>query len=163
MDNIYLKVLFDWLHIMATISWFGGMFTNMILVRPTILKVLDPPTAGKFMNELMKKTRIVVYVSIAVLFISGIPMKIINENYVSIINFSNNWQIVTFVKHVFVGILTLLAIFNFEILMPKAQKSAANGPSDELNKLKKSQEIIGKLSFLSAMIIIILSAIMLYI
>jgi len=163
MDNIYVKVFLDCLHLIATIAWFGGLFTNFIVVRPTVLATLDPPTAGKFMNVFMRKVRIVVYVSLAVLFISGIPMKISNEYYVSIINFSNNWQIVTFIKHVFVGILTLLAIYSFEILSPKFKRVASAGPSAELNKLKGIQALTGKLSMTLALIIIVLSAVMNYI
>lgn len=102
----------------------------------------------------------IVYVSLAILFITGIPLKIVSPYYVSIINFSNEWQIAMFVKHVFVAILALLAIINFDVLGPKFRKLAAKGLSPELEKLKKTQMLAGMLSVALAFIIILISAVM---
>lgn len=163
MDNPILQISFDFIHLMATIAWIGGMFFNFLVVMPTVSSTLDPPNAGKFMQAMFKRVRIVVYVSLILLFVTGIPMKIASEYYVSIINFDNNWEIVGFIKHVFVGLLALMAIYNFEILAPKVAKTAANGPSPTLLALKKRQMIFGGISFLFGIIIILLSAIMNYI
>jgi len=163
MDNIFVKTLIDWLHIMATVVWIGGMFTNFFILRPSLAKALSPADAGKLMGVVMKKTRIVVYVSIVVLGITGIPLKIINPNYISIINFENSWEIVSFVKHLCYGILVLLAVYSFEILSPKVRKVSAMGPSPALAQLQKKQANMGKLAFLTAIVILILSSLMRYI
>ena len=162
MDNILVKTLFDFLHILATAIWIGGMFTNFVILRPAVIKTLSPPEAGKLMDAVMKKTRLVVYISIVVLGITGIPLKIINENYSSIIDFENSWAIVSFIKHLCYGILVILAIYSFEILWPKLRKIAAGGASAQLQQLQKKQAIIGFLSFLTAVIILILSSLMRY-
>ena len=109
MDNVFIKTLIDWLHILATVTWIGGMFTNFVILRPAMGKVLSAAEAGKLTAVLMKKFRIVVYVSIVVLGVTGIPLKIINENYISIINFENSWEIISFIKHLCYGIMVLLA------------------------------------------------------
>ncbi len=162
MDNPVLQTILDFLHLMATIAWIGGMFINMLVVIPTVQKVLDPPTAGKFMNALFKRIRIVVYTSLVILFVSGIPMKIASEYYVSIINFDNNWEIAGFVKHVFVGLLALMAIYSFEFLSPKVAKLAKEGPSPILDGLKKRQMMLGAVAFLFGIIVIFISAMMNY-
>jgi uncharacterized membrane protein len=158
MDNVFVKSFLDLLHQLATIAWFGMLFANFVVVRGAASKTLAPNVAGPFFKLVMQKTRIIVYVSLAVLFITGIPLKIANANYVSIINFSNNWQIVMFVKHVFVAILALLALINFEYIIPRFQKLIVQGPSLRLEKTKKLQLLAGMLSVLLALIIIILSA-----
>ena len=163
MDNVFVKTLIDWLHIMATILWIGGMFTNMVILRPVMMKTLSPADAGKFMGAFMKRFKAVVYGSIVVLGITGIPLKIINENYVSIINFENNWEIVSFVKHVCYGILVILAVYSFEVLAPKMARLAANGPSPAMQALQKRQMMAGALALLSALIILVLSSLMRYI
>lgn len=162
MDNIFVKTLIDWLHIMATVVWIGGMFTNFFILRPSLSKALSPADAGKLMGVVMKKTRIVVYVSIVVLGVTGIPLKIINPNYISIINFENSWEIVSFVKHLCYGILVLLAFYSFEILSPKVRKIAAKGPSPALIQLQKKQAALGGLAFLTAIVILVLSSLMRY-
>lgn len=163
MDNFYLKVFFDTFHIMATITWFGALFTNILITQPTIRKTLDASTSTKFMSVLMQRVKIVVYISLAVLFITGIPMKIANENYVSIINFSNDWQIFMFIKHVIVALLALLVLYNFEILTRKIKKALSNEKADLVKQIKTQQAFWGKVSALLALIIIIFSAIMNYI
>ena len=160
MDNIFVKSLFDLLHLLATIAWFGTLFVNVVILRGTVQNTLAPAVAGPFMKVFMQKARMVVYVSLAVLFITGIPLKIVSPYYVSIINFSNTWQIFMFVKHVLVALLALLAIVNFEIIVPRFQQIASNGPSPELVKMKKIQQLTGMLSVVLAFIIILISAIM---
>ena len=163
MDNVFIKTLIDWLHIMATVIWIGGMFTNMVILRPVMVKTLAPADAGKFMGALMKRFRVVVYASIVLLGVTGIPLKIINENYISIINFENNWEIVSFIKHVCYGILVILAVYMFEVLSPRMAKLAPKGPSPEMKALQKRQVLLGGLAFLSAIVILVLSSLMRYI
>jgi len=163
MDNIFVKTLIDWLHIMATITWIGGMFTNFIILRPAMAKALSPAEAGKFMGAVMKRFKVMVYISIVVLGVTGIPLKIINDNYISIINFENNWEIVSFIKHLCYGILVLLAIYTFEVLAPKMGKLVAAGPSPALKALQKKQAAFGGLAFLTAIVILVLSSLMRYI
>lgn len=163
MDNIFVKTLIDWLHIMATVTWIGGMFTNFIILRPAMAKALSPAEVGKLMGPLMKRFKIMVYISIVVLGVTGIPLKIINPNYISIINFENSWEIVSFIKHICYGILVLFALYTFEVLSPKMGKLAAKGTSPELKILQKKQAAFGGLAFLTAIVILVLSSLMRYI
>ena len=162
MDNIYVKSFLDLLHIVATITWFGTLFVNFALLRGTVQKTLMPEAAGPFMNLFMKKARLVVYISFAVLFITGIPLKIVSPYYVSIVNFSNSWQIAMFVKHVLVALLGLLVLFNFEYIVPRFQKLAAKGPSAKLQKAQRSLKLAGMFSVVLAFIILVISAVMNY-
>lgn len=162
MDNPVLQTSLDFLHLMATIAWIGGMFFNFLVVIPTAQKALDPATAGKFMGMMVRRVRVVVYVSLFILFVTGIPMKIANEHYVSIINFDNTWETVGFIKHVFVALLALMALYSFEILFPNVAKHAAKGPSPELAGLQKKQKMAGAVAFLLGIIVIFLSAMMNY-
>ena len=161
--NPILQISLDFLHLMATIAWIGGMFFNFLVVMPTVNKVLDPATTGRFMGVLMKRVRVIVYSSLLILFVTGIPMKIASEYYVAIINFDNNWEIVGFIKHVFVALLAIMAFLSFEIVSPKVAKLAAKGPSPELFSMKKKQMMLGALAFLFGIAVIFLSAIMNYI
>ncbi len=163
MDNLFVKSFIDWLHILATVTWIGGMLTNFFILRPAVVKSLKPPESAKLMGTLMKRFRIMVYVSIVILGVTGIPLKIINENYISIINFENNWEIISFIKHICYGILVLLAVYSFEVLSPKIAKIATNGTSPQMQSLQKRQGLLGGLAFLTAMMILMLSSLMRYI
>jgi len=163
MDNIYLKVTFDFIHVMATIIWFGSMFSFFALVKPAMENLLDSAQQDEFMMKLMSKLKIVVYISFALLFITGIPMKIANDNYVSIINFSNNWQITSFIKHVFVALLGLLTLYNFEVYPRLFKKVILENNPVKKEKLRNLKALSGRLSMVISVIVILLSAIMKYI
>jgi uncharacterized membrane protein len=160
MDNIFVKSFLDLLHLLTTITWFGTLFVNFALLRGTVQKTLTPAVAAPFMELFMKKARLVVYISLAILFITGIPLKIVSPYYVSIINFSNSWQIAMFIKHVLVALLALMAIVSFEIITPGLQKIAAKGPTPEVEKMKRVQLLAGMVSVGLAFVIILISAIM---
>ena len=157
-----LQSILDFFHIMATIMWIGGMIINYVVIRPALSKTLEPRQANEIMSLIMKKYRIIVYVSIAVLGLTGIPMKIASEYYVGIINFENTWEIVGFIKHIFVFILAVLAIYSFEILSVKIRKAMALDSPEKLMGFQKKQKMVGGLGFLCGMLIILLSAVMNY-
>jgi hypothetical protein len=69
---------------------------------------------------------------------------------------------VSFVKHLCYGILVLLAVYSFEILSPKVRKVAEMGPSPALALLQKKQATLGKLAFLTAIVVLVLSSLMRY-
>lgn len=162
MDNIFVKSLLDLLHVLATVTWFGTLFVNFALLRSTVQQTLSPAAAGPFVGLFIKKARMVVYISLAVLFITGIPMKIVSPYYVSIINFSNDWQTVMFIKHVLVALLALMAILNFEIIGPRLQRAVQSGLQPQIERFKKLQQGAGSLSILLAFTILVLSAVMNY-
>lgn len=161
--NSILQTSLDFLHLMATIAWIGGMFFNVLAVMPTVGKVLDTATAGRFMGSLMKRVRVIVYVSLLILFVTGIPMKIANPNYHhAIISFDGNWEIASFVKHVLVALLALMALYSFEVLSPAVGKLAAKGPSPEMALLRQRQMKLAGLSFVLGIAVVFLSAMMNY-
>lgn len=160
--NPILQTSLDFLHLMATIAWIGGMFFNVLAVMPTVGKVLDPATAGRFMGSLMKRVRVIVYVSLLVLFVTGIPMKIASPHYHAIISFDSSWETASFVKHVLVALLALMALYSFEVLSPAVGKLAAKGPSPEMASLRQRQMKLAGLSFVLGIAVVFLSAMMNY-
>lgn len=162
MDNLLVKTLLDSLHVLATVLWFGGMFINFIVIRPSAAKTLNPETAGKFQKILMQRFRIIVYVSIVVLGITGIPMKIVSEHYAGIVSFDHIWGTVSFVKHLIYGVLVLLAVINFEVLAPRMAKAAKTGDLPGVLTWKKRMGISGALAMSLAITTLILSSMMRY-
>lgn len=162
MQNPVLLFSFDFIHLMATVAWIGGLFFNFLVVMPSVSKTLDPATAGRLMGVLFKRVRVLVYVSLLVLFVTGIPMKIASPYYVAIINFDTAWETVSFVKHVLVAVMALSAFYSFEVLMPQVKKLAIQGGSEKLPALRKRQALLGGLSFVLGIVVVFLSAMMRY-
>ena len=163
MDNLFVKTFLDVLHVLATVVWIGGMLVNVMVIRPTTVKVLEPSVAGKFTQAMMKRFRIFVYASIAILGITGIPMKIVSEHYVSIINFDSFWGILSFIKHLLYGVLVVLAVLNFEVISPRMARAAATSNNRQFTIWKKRLAVSGGLALISAIGTLIISSMMRYI
>ncbi len=162
MDNLIVKTLLDVLHMIATVIWIGGMMINFMVIRPVAAKKLDPSSYASFNIAMTKRFRILVYISIVILGVTGIPMKIVSEHYAGIISFEHAWGIVSFIKHLLYGLLVFLAVFNFEFASPALSKAAIMGDQIRISRWKKRMAISGALAMLVAIGTLVLSSLMRY-
>lgn len=64
-------VINNFLHLLTTVSWIGGMiFVNIVLMPSQT--VIDPPQRGKLFGAVVKRFTVVVWVSIVVLLLTGL-------------------------------------------------------------------------------------------
>ncbi len=153
--QIVLSIL-NFLHLSATVIWIGGMTTNMLVLTPSMKEALEPAIAGRFLGVVMKRFRRLIYGSILLLLLSGVPMTLLNENYLGAFQFGNTFSQLILVKHIFVTVLILLSVYAFEILAPRVAKLAAKGPSPELARLQRLQLRLAATGLLLGIIILIL-------
>ena len=156
--NTLLHIILRWIHLVATVSWIGGMFTNLLIYIPAIGKTLEPPAAGKLMGTVMKRFRVMVYISMAVFLISGILLGSLDLNSGESISSRNELVVILIVKIPLYILMLILAIVSFEVVSPRAARIAAEGPSARLQKVQKSQKIMAFTGFLLGLIILALSA-----
>ena len=158
MENDVLSILIKWVHLLATAAWIGGMFTNFFVYHPVISKELDPPTTGKLMGAVMKRYKGMVYISMGVLFLTGMMLGSIHGGSNELSSSGNSWVFILFVKLIVFTVMVIMAIYAFEILAPKVAKIAARGPSPELHRIQKSQKSFAMAGFIMGIIILALSA-----
>ena len=148
----------NFLHLLATVVWVGGMGTNILVTLPSIREVLEPAVSGRFIGAIMKRFRLIAYLSIVTLILCGVLLTLLNENFVGG-PFDNTWSQLILVKHIFVAALVLLTVYSFEIFAPKVAKLAAKGPSPELLKAQKLQLRLASTGFVLGLVILLLIAI----
>lgn len=149
----------NWLHLMATVVWIGGMVTNVLAILPTAKETLEPPVMGRFMGGFVKRSRPIIYTSMAVLVVTGGLMMTLNENYTGMLNFDNIWAVSLLVKHILVVVLIILAVYTLQVIFPKIGRATAKGPSPELAKLQSLQVRVGIAALITALLILLLTAI----
>ncbi len=157
--RLVLLSIVNWLHLAATVTWFGAMVTNMLVLMPTARETLEPPIMGRFMGSFMKRFRPLVYLSITALVVTGVIMMLLNQNYLGLFDFGNVWTWLLLVKHVVIIVMVVMVIYAFETLAPKAGKLAVAGPSPALAKLQKLQMNIAMAGLLTALAILLLTSI----
>lgn len=158
--GLVVLAVINWLHLLATVTWIGGMTTNILVVLPSVGEVLEPSITGKFMGSVMKRFRPLIYTSMILLGITGALMSYFSKSSLETMQFGNLWNIVAGIKLVATVALIITAIYAFERLAPKVAKLAAGGPSPELGRLKKLQMDVGITGFILGMIILLLTGIM---
>ena len=160
MNYLILTSLINFLHLFATVAWFGAMTTNAFILLPSAREALEPPIAGKLMGAVMKRFRVLVYTSIGVLIVTGIGMTRINPRGLGFMEFDNLWSTILSIKHILTIIIVVLVIYAFEGLGRKVSRLAAKGPSPELARLQKKQVIFSYIGLVLALIILLLTGIL---
>lgn len=153
-----MVVLLKWLHLMATVAWIGGMLINFLVYIPAIGRVLEPPVAGRLMGSVMKRFRLLVYVAMGILLLSGSLMGIMHSRAASAVPSGGSYVVLLFLKILIFTIMVLLAIYAFEILAPKVARIAASGPSSKLSRYQKFQKVLAMAGFFLGIIVIAISA-----
>ncbi|MDF1575866.1 MAG: hypothetical protein P1P86_11820 [Bacteroidales bacterium] len=156
MDTL-LSLSLKWIHLIATVAWIGGMFTSFLIYTPAIGKTLDSPVAGKLMAAVLKRFRLMVYISMAVFLITGILLGSLYLN--SGVSVSGRTEMIgILVIKVPLYVLTvILAIVSFEMLGPRVARIAAEGPGPKLRRAQRSQKVLAVAGFLLGLIILAIS------
>jgi uncharacterized membrane protein len=157
-DLTILSVV-NWFHLVATVVWIGGIILSVTAISSAAKQSLEPPAMGRFMNSFMKRFRIMIYVSIGVLVVTGVFMMFYNKSYAGGMDLGNLWVLLVVVKHVFVLVLIILGIYLLEGVYSKIARLGAKGPSPKLAKLQKLQMSIGMTNMVLGLIILAFTAI----
>lgn len=159
MDNIFISTLVEWLHMLATVAWIGGIIVNFTIVLPTVAKALDTPTAGKFFGIMMKKYRVMVYLALVILILTGLALTG-SENLGKYFVAGKASTTYFAIKHIAVFVMLLITVIAFEFVGPKVAKTAAAGPSPKLAKIQAQQKLLGMSGLLTGLVIIWFSVMM---
>jgi len=155
--DVSLTLLLKWIHLMATVAWIGGLFTNFFIYIPSIGKTLEPMLAGKLMAAVMKRFRILVYISMTVFLISGIMMASLHLDSGAIVSSRNQMVAVLIFKVPLYILMVILAILAFEVVAPRVARIATDGPSARLQKARRNQKVLAMIGFLLGLLVLALS------
>lgn len=155
--DTFLPLMLKWIHLMATVAWIGGMFTNFFIYIPSIGKTLEPMLVGKLMAAAMKRFRIMVYISMAVFLISGLMMGSLHLDSSAISSYKSQMLAVLIFKVPLYILMLILAIVAFEVVAPRVARIAADGPSSRLQKAMRTQKILAMTGFVLGLFVLALS------
>lgn len=158
-STLLLLSVLNWLHLVATVTWIGGIVTNMFLIVPTARENLEPPVMSRFMGSFTKRLRPIIYICMAVLVVTGWFMMTINRHYLGAFGFGNLWTVFVLTKHILVVVLIIIGIYILQVLFPKIGQLAAKGPSPELTKLQQAQMRLGMAAIATSLLVLLFTGI----
>jgi uncharacterized membrane protein len=158
--SLTLAVLLKWIHLLATVAWIGGMFTNFFVYLPSIAKTLDAPQAGRLLAVVMKRFRVLVYVSMAVFLLTGILMASMHLNTDAIQSSRIELVGILIFKVPLYIVMVILAIIAFEFVAPRVARLAPDGPSPKLQRAQRTQRILALTGFVLGILVIGISSLL---
>lgn len=131
-----INIVMDWLHLLATTVWIGGMSFNILVLRPS-LTIVDPPQRVKLVGQVLNRFLYLAWISILILIVTGIftatPTNL-------------NYGILLSIKHIIVtAMVIIVAIISF-ILFPKLRKFISQTGSMKLSS--EITELLGRIVLL---------------
>lgn len=162
MHALYLVSV--WLHILAAITWIGGMMFLVLVVVPW-LRSGARANAGTFLRETGKRFRTVGWVCFGVIVVTG-PFNL----WVHGVRFASfadpDWRassfgtVVMLKISVFVAILAVSSIHDF-LVGPSATLAMERDPrSPEVERLRRRASLLGRANALLALLIVALAVVL---
>jgi len=151
-------VLLKWIHLIATVAWIGGMFTNFFIYMPVLGKTLEAPVAGKLMGAVMKRFRMMVYIAMVVFLTTGVLMGYLHLEASGAVASESQWNLLLILKVLLFIVMVVLALFAFEVVAPRVAGMASGGPSPKLRRVQRTQKILAMTGFVLGLVILFISA-----
>ena len=102
-------ILINTLHELFTVIWIGGLIILLIAILPSFRKQQTPQNKS-LLDSIQKRLNIAVLVSIIGLWLTGIAMSNYNTTFEGFLSFTNTYTMIIAIKHIFVIIMTLIAV-----------------------------------------------------
>jgi uncharacterized membrane protein len=92
-----------WLHMLATVTWIGGLASLALLVLPAAGRVLDEPAFARLLGEYQRRLDTLGWFSLAVLVGTGLVQMSANPNYEGFLAVDTLWAGAILAKHLAIG------------------------------------------------------------
>lgn len=142
-----INVILDWLHLLATTVWIGGMAFNIWVLRPS-LSIMEPTKRIQLVGAVLKRFIYFAWVSIGALIFTGIFLG--RES--SEVLLSSNYGIALIFKHAIVtGMVVIVALVSF-VLFPKLRMFLSELDVKAYEATKLPQELTALLGKIVALV-----------
>lgn len=152
-----------WLHMLATITWIGGLATMALLVLPAARHALDDKDYAKLLGTIQRRLDPIGWLSLLILVGTGLFQMSANPNYQGFLEINNRWAVAILIKHlVFIG-MTGVSVYLTWGIMPKlgrvALRQAHGQEVPEALQLQNQETRLLKLNLILGVIILALTAV----
>jgi putative copper resistance protein D len=105
MPNLLLAIV-NFLHLLATIVWIGGMIIARLIITPALAGLPDE-TRRPAMHAIGRRDASFTYGTIVIFLITGLTMLSKNANYSGLLVLDSTWTRVILLKHLAVAALII--------------------------------------------------------
>ena len=148
-----LRVLLVWLHQLATVVWIGQLVLTNVVYMPLFAEQLKGPAMGKMIGAMAKRVTPLIWGSVAMFMITGVPMTVGRMSQAGI---GHPWSVLILIKHALVVLMIVLGV--------QTQKAAAGapapaGPPADVQAAIGRSRLTGTASMICGIIVLLLTAV----
>ncbi len=159
--NLIILSASYFLHFLATVVWIGGIIMILLVILPSAKTSLESaPMISGLMKEITKHFTLMANISIFILIVTGIVIAFYNKNFTNILDLSNHWNLVMFLKHIFVALMIIIHFYRGLILNPKIGKLSLQVDDSQIAKLRKYSLDLVKANLVLGLVVLFVSGIL---
>ena len=113
-----------WLHMVATVTWIGGLTALSLIVLPAARKTLDRAAFGALLLQMQTRLQQVGWFSLALLTLTGMFQMSSSPAYEGLLSITSTWAVAILSKHVVIGLMVLVSGYVTWVLLPNLQRNA---------------------------------------
>ncbi len=155
---VWALTLVYWLHMLATVTWIGGIVSISILVLPAARKSLSPAEQLAFIESMQKRLEPLAWFSLGLLIVTGLFQLSATSHYNGFFDVSTQWSLAILVKHGLVAVMVVVsAVQTWEVLpaIRRTMMRRGKGASEEeIVQLQKREERLLRMNFVLSILIL---------
>jgi uncharacterized membrane protein len=155
---VWALTLVYWLHMLATVTWIGGIVSISILVLPAAHKSLKPADQLAFIDAMQKRLEPLAWFSLGVLIATGLFQLSANTHYNGFFNVSTQWSLAILVKHGLVAVMVVVSALQTWEVLPAIRRTLMRrdrgASEDEIILLQKREERLLRMNFILSILIL---------
>ena len=154
-----------WLHIVATVTWIGGLIALSVLVIPAARRTLQPGDYAALLDRLQAGLQRIGWLSLAVLIATGMFQMSAHPAYEGFLTIPNAWSVAILIKHILIGFMVLTGAYLTWGIMPSLRRMAllrAAGQNLDAAKdlaLHKRESRVLTINLILSILVLLLTAI----
>lgn len=102
-----LVAILIWLHQLATVVWMGQLVLASVVYMPLFVEQLEGPALGRVVGGMARRVTPLIWGSVAIFMITGIPMTIGRMGQAGI---GHPWSVLILIKHAVVVLMIVLSV-----------------------------------------------------
>ena len=114
---VWALALTFWLHLLATVTWIGGLVSINVMVLPAASRALQIPDRLALVEMIQRRLEPITWFSVSVLIATGLFQMSVNPHYNGFLSTSGQWSLAILAKHVLVAsLIAVSAVHTWDVL-----------------------------------------------
>ena len=151
-----------WLHMLATITWIGGLAAVVFLIIPAARQLENPERQAALFENAQRRLDPVGWFSFALLIGTGLVQMSASPQYEGFLAVNNRWAVAILLKHLvffgMIGISAYLTWFSLPELNRAALHQSLGKGAPQLARLQRKNLFLLRLNLIFGFVILALTA-----